>query len=106
MTKFNFAKKLELNEYGQGAYLEFNLLTFREIEKLSKISIDTESTDPKKLSDAITLSIGVLTDQFISGKLPNGKDELAPVAKEDMADLPVEILTKAMNFLSGAQTQG
>jgi len=106
MGKFNLAKKLDLAKFGEGAYLEFNLLTFAEIKTLSQLNIKPDTTDIGEISKAMEEAVKVLSDKFISGKLPGEGNNLVDVAKEDLADLPVEILTEAMSFLSATPTGG
>lgn len=104
MSKFSFTKKLELNSYKEGAYLEFQLLTFKDVKKISGLQITQDEKDPKKIEEAGNTAIDILKSQFVSGKLPsnNGLDS---VTKEDLGDLPIPILTEAMNFLSQTPAQ-
>ena len=101
MSKFTLSKRLDLARFKEGAYLDFGLLSFGEIERLSDLNISSETTDQKEIKKAMEVAISLLEEKFISGKLPLG-EELVDVTKEDLKDLPIEILTEAMSFLSAS----
>ena len=105
MSKFAIKKKLELEQYGKGSYLVFSLLTFKEIKELAGLNISADTTDPDEIGKALDKVTNVLQSKFIEGKLPDIKGELIEVKKEDLGDLPIEILGDAMGFLSGGQTK-
>lgn len=105
MGKFLIIKKLDLEQYGKGAYLTFGLLTFKEIRSLAGLNITPETNNPEEIEKALDKVTEVLQSKFIEGKLPNSTGELIEVAKEDLGELPIEILGDAMGFLSGGQTR-
>ena len=105
MSKFTIKKKLDLDQYGKGSYIVFKLLTFKEIRGLAGLNISAETTDPNEVGKALDKVTSILQSNFIEGKLPDDKGELVEVKKEDLGDLPVELIGDAMGFLSGGQTK-
>lgn len=105
MSKFLLKKKFSLSFLGKewkekGAYIVFNAFTVRDIkEKLPKlISIDED--DAKSIESGIAAMLELLQDKFISGSGVNEKGEKVAIEAQDLEELPVEVISKAIDFLS------
>ena len=100
---FPVEKKLDLAYLGDswaGAYLSFSVLSFRETRKFGELKVNTEnptSEDNDKNADFVITTLG---DHFISGKAFNG-EALIDVRKEDIPDLPMDVINKAIATLAG-----
>jgi len=99
MGKFEFKKKLELNQFKEGAFLEFRLLSYKDLESVSSLNIDKETNDPAKLEKATKATLGIMKANLVSGSLPNAAGELVGVEAADLDELPIEILVEAIRFL-------
>lgn len=106
MSKFTLSKKLDLSKYKEGAYLEFNLPTYKEIDVLSKLEVDSETKDPVKIKKGFDDTITVLASKFKAGRLPNADGGLEDVLKDDLKGLPIEVLNEAVNFLLSSPVKG
>jgi ribosomal protein L13E len=102
-TKFPVEKILSLAFLGKGwenAELVFSGLTFAQTRELaSNVDIsDTVSKDKNEKNFDIVVKF--LTDHFIRGKAWNGTTTV-DITKDDIVDLPVEVINKAVLLLSG-----
>jgi len=89
MGKFKLVKKVDLGKFWEGAYIEFNAPTFKDLKELTAVDADNQT-------DSIDNAMTVLGNLFVGGKI--GEDE---VKKENIADLPVEVLTELFKEMSG-----
>lgn len=103
MGKFLLANKFELDFVpqweGKGAYLMLEGVTIGDMEtRLPKLSQAKEG-DPESVQKATHEMVTLLKDKFAGGKAPNNEGELVEVLKEDIQDLPIMVITEAVNFL-------
>ena len=109
MSKFLLEKSFSLDFLGdkwkeQKAHISFNAFTIRDIrEKLPKLTIINES-DTKSVESGITAMIELLQEKFISGIGIDEKGEKVDIVAGDLEDLPVEVISKAVSFLSQGLT--
>ena len=92
--KFDISKRVSLAEYGEQwkeCYLEFAVPSYADIKGI-------QGTDDQ--NKAVELGIERLEGLFRGGKaISEGKE--VEVKKEDIKDLPLEILTKCFKAISG-----
>ena len=101
--KFDITKKIPL-EYDDwtDCWLEFRLITFGEIKELmgKRITADEIENNPQKNIEATNQTLKILEDNFINGfAISNGKR--TEVKKEDIRDLPIEVLVSCFKLISG-----
>lgn len=105
MSKFKLTKKVPLDVFSdewKDCYLEFSSFTMQDLkEKIPEI-MGLDEKDPNNVSVGIDKTIGILADHFISGKAIGGDGSLIDVTKEDLNELPAEVLTHSFRFLSQA----
>jgi len=103
MSKFKIARKFSLDFLGEGwkeAYINFQALTVSDIKvKFPQLSqMDEKATsDVVKGIDAV---LDILKSKFIDGKGVGEKGGEIVLEANDLIDLPVEVLSKALAFLS------
>lgn len=103
--QFVVKKRIELNFLGEGweeAYAVFTPFTFNDNAALLKLRNLTAgaSTDPEEATKATNEIMTLLRGKFIEGKGYDGKG-LANITKENLADLPMEIITRILQALQG-----
>jgi hypothetical protein len=96
---FKVTKKLDLSDLGegwQGAYLDLQGLSFREIRELTSLSKPDSTTD-----DNFEAIEKLIQSHFISGKAWDGSN-LVDVTKDNVLDLPLDVVAnKAVKLLAG-----
>ena len=103
--KFDIKKKIDLSYLGDDwtdCWLEFRLITFGEIKELmgKRITADEIENNPQKNIEATNQTLKILEDNFINGfAISNGKR--TEVKKEDIKDLPIEVLVSCFKLISG-----
>lgn len=98
MAKFKLEKRIDLSELGEGwaeCYLLFTAPSFKDIKQISKLSTETGE------AEAVDKAVDVLKCLYVSGEgfSDNGK---VKIEKDDLEDLPVEVLTRCFQEISGA----
>jgi hypothetical protein len=99
---FPVTKTLKLDYLGQGwedAYLNLSGLSFKEMRIFAKMGAEFDKENPESDKN-LDLTVELIEDHFIGGKAWNGS-ELVDLKKEDIPDLPVEVLTRAIQLLAG-----
>ena len=107
MTKFLLKKKFLLDFLGsewKECYLSFNAFTVRDIkERLSTLSkIDT--TKSTAVDTGLVEMLKLLKEKYIEGTGVDENGAVVKVAKEDLEEMPVEVISKAIGFLSQGLT--
>lgn len=102
MSKFVVRKTFSLSfvaDEWKEAYLIFNAFSVQDIkERLSKLSTVNQE-DNSQVTKGLDLMVTILEDKFVEGKAPT-EGGLVDVKKEDIKDMPVEVIAKAVSFLS------
>ena len=102
INKYPVEKILKLDFLGDGwntgAELVFSGLTFAQTKELAA-SVD-DSDDSSKTEKNFDLVVKFTKDHFIRGKAWNGTT-LVDITKDDLVDLPVEVMNSAVKLLSG-----
>ena len=94
--KFDITKRISLAEYGDAwkeCYLEFAIPSYADIKGIQATSEDNQEK-------AVELGIERMGGLFRSGKAVS-EGQVVDVKKEDIKDLPLEILTKCFQAISG-----
>ena len=100
--KFKITKKVDLGYLGdewKDCHLEFRVPSYGDIQDLGEI-------DESKPIEASKKALEVLGNAFVSGKGVDEKGEKVDIKKEDLKDLPVTVLTKAMTGLTEPAPKG
>lgn len=106
MTTFVVKKRISLDFLGEGwkeAYLEMSPFTFADNEKIIKIqrlSSQQSIMSADEAKNATNEIISLIADKFISGKGYDGT-ELIPITRENIQDLPIEVIVHALKELQG-----
>ena len=87
----NLVKKIDLNKHWEDAYIEINAPTYKDLKDMTEVDVE-------KPEESVTKGISVLENLFVSGKLGS---PLVDVKKEDLIDLPIEVLTEVFQLASG-----
>jgi len=104
MGDFLLVKRFELGFLGEkwkDAYLEFNAFTVKDVrDKLPKLT-KIDETKSKSVSGGMQVMLELLEEKFIDGKAVDKDGNTVKVKAGDLVDLPIEIISKAVGFLSG-----
>lgn len=93
--KFDITKKIDLAYLGEewkDCYLEFNLPSYGDLKNLS----DSAATDAEKVENALETIVGLFK---VGYAVSDGKK--VEVKKDNLKDIPIEILTKCFKAISG-----
>lgn len=103
MARFKIVKKFLLDFLGgewKDSYINFGALTVMDVKEsfpaLSKLD-EKSQDDVTRGVDSITT---ILKKKFIDGKGIGEKGEVIDLKPEDFEELPIEVLSKALSFLS------
>lgn len=99
-------KRLTLDFLGKDwkdTFIEFNPFTISDVKNKFPIIAKLQEKGAN-LSEGIDIMISLLTDKFVTGKAIDEKGELTDLKKEDLNDLPVEVIGRAFSFLSQSET--
>lgn len=102
MSKFAIKKKVELGFLGEewkDAYIMLTPLAVREFERIQKIA-PKDDTDVDANLEAMNQMLAIVAEHFVSGKGWDG-EALVAIEKDDIKDLPMEILTVLISSLAG-----
>lgn len=100
---FVVEKELKLNFLGDNwkeASITYNSLSYREMQDMATLQVnDTPGSDEntKSFDKLATL----IQDKFLKGTAWNG-EALVELTKDDLLDLPAEVINKSIELLSGA----
>lgn len=107
MANFAFTNRVDLSFAGEewkGAYITMRVMSWTETEKFIDARSEIVGEDPeskKKRSDHV---IRTIQTQFVEGKAPSldekGKATMTDLKKEDIGDLPVEIVNYLLDKVS------
>ena len=106
MSKFKVVKKLSLDFLGEGwkdAYINFQVLTIADIKNKFPALMKLKADDAEAVINSMGMIVEVLEDKFVDGKGFDGT-KLIDFKKEDIENLPNELLKRALDFLSQGVT--
>ena len=93
-----------LGEEWKDAYLMLGRITAKDaMERLPQLA-KVDEKNPEAVKKALAKMIELLQEKFVEGKAIT-KDGLVDVKKEDLADFPIEVISKAVDFLSQGLNQ-
>lgn len=101
MSKFHVVKRLSLDFLGDDwkeCYLEFKALTIREFKDFTGL-IGVDQADADAVLAAFSLTIGILQTVYLKGKAIDQDKTIIDVSKEDLAEMPLEVINRATSFL-------
>lgn len=99
MPKFIATRHFSLTFLGEewkDCFIIFRSLSVNEARELMKQKLTGK--DPAEI---ITVSLNLLKTHFIKGTAVGEGNQIVKLTKEDLADLPAQILEKAVLFLVG-----
>lgn len=97
--KLDITEKLSLAFLGEGweeCYISFSALTVGMAKKFRQ----TDESDPELLDKGVSL----LKELFVEGKVLSG-GEIKALKKDDLDDLPVTILNRAVTLLANSMNE-
>lgn len=97
MGKFKLIKKVDLSSFGDDwkeCVLSFTAPTFKDIKKISGLDVEKDS------GEATEKAFDILKELFIEGTAFDGKEKVS-VTKDDIDELPIEILIMCFKEISG-----
>lgn len=110
MSKFVVKKRFDLGFVSEewkekGAYLELNAFTVGDIrDRLSKLT-QINKDDSSDVSAGLAQMVSLLEEKFVAGKAVDSAGTLVDLTKEDIQELPAEVIAKAVSFLSQGMSQ-
>lgn len=107
-TQFVVKKKIDLSHLGdgwEGGFVTLSPFTFRDNEAIIRLRtlVTSESISQEESQKASTEIVALLQEKFIEGMGFDG-EKLVPITKENLEDLPMEIIVMILQTLQG-QTQ-
>lgn len=102
MSKFAIKKKVELAFLGEewkDAYIILTPLAVREFERIQKLAPKDETDVDANLA-AMNQMLEIIKEHFVSGKGWDG-EALVTIEKDDIIELPMDILTVCISSLAG-----
>lgn len=105
MSKFLLKKRFDLGFLGEeykekDTYLEFNAFTIKDIREQLPSLTRMDETNPEEVEEGMGTMLKILKSKYIGGKAIGNDGKLVTVKKEDLDELPVEVVVKAVTFLS------
>lgn len=103
MSKFKIVKKFSLDFVApewKDAYINFNALTVSDVKETFPMLAKIQENQGENVSAGLDSILVLIKAKFVDGMAINEKGELAPLAVEDINELPVAVLSKALSFLS------
>lgn len=108
MARKQLVKHFSLAFLGEGweeGFIDFQPLSISDVNNSIAGNVDAKNPDPKEVKAGLQTIINILTNKFIRGKFPNEDGTLDDITKEEVKDLPNEIVQAAMTFLSQTENQ-
>lgn len=102
MTKFAIKKKIDLGFLGsewEQCYITLVPLAVKEFEKIQRIAPKDEN-DAEAGIEAMNAMLDIVREHFVEGKSFDGTS-IVSIDRDDISDLPMEILTLCINSLAG-----
>lgn len=102
--RFVVRKKLSLDFFGDDwaeCYINFTPVTYREANELTALKdVDATNLTDEQREQLAGQTLDMLKDHFVDGK-GYTEDGIVDLTAEDIEDLPVEIIAKAIVVLRG-----
>ena len=105
--KFKIIKRFSLEFLGEEwveCYINLKPLSIADVK--SKLPVIAKlQEDGSDIAAGVDLLLELLTDKFIDGKVVNSEGVVSDLLKEDLPELPVEVIGRAFSFLSSKESQ-
>jgi hypothetical protein len=101
--KLKITKVYSLASFGEewkDCYLKFNTLTVRDITGEFSTLKDIDIKNPDQVGEGMEKVMKLLKSHYIEGKVIEESGKLVELGKDDLIDLPLEIITGVLGFLS------
>jgi hypothetical protein len=101
--KYLISKKFSLDFLGnewKDCYINFSSITIRDLKENVAQFVNMDKNDSASVANGITETLKILEDRFIKGIAIDETGKSIDLKKEDLVDMPAEVLTKALSFLS------
>lgn len=103
MSKFYSSKRFSLSFLGEEwkeAYIDFQSLTVADIKNNFGQLQSIDVKDDSSVVAGIEVALKVLEERFVKGSGINENKEAVDITREDLKDLPAEVITRGLAFLS------
>lgn len=107
MKKFKTVKRFSLKFLGDewnDAYVDFERVSIADVQNVFPKFRAVDSKDDKQVSEGIKNMVDFLKGKFVGGKGVVEKEGLIDLEVDDFENLPVEVLSRALGFLSEGVT--
>lgn len=105
--KFKIVKRFSLDFLGEEwkeAYIDFDALTISDVKQKFPALATMESKTKEELLAGVDAILDILKAKFVGGKAIDDKGKLEDLQATDLEALPIEVLSKALAFLSQSAT--
>lgn len=92
-----------LGEDWKDAHINFQAVTIGDIKNKFPEIAQVDTNNPESVADSLDKILTLLEERFIDGSAP-GEKEMVSLSKEDIKDLPGEVIGRALTFLSQGAT--
>lgn len=107
VKKFKTLKKFPLDFLGEDwkeAYINFERVTIKDVQEVFPQFGQVDGEDEKKVLAGIKNIVKFLEGKFVNGKAVVEDGKLVDLDVKDLGDLPAEVLSRALDFLSQGVT--
>lgn len=107
MTKFKIVKRFSLDFVGEewkDAYIDFQSLTVLDVRNKFPSLSRLDEKDQDNIVKGIDSVVEILKDKFLEGKGIDIEGKLVELTPDDLEALPMEVLSRALGFLSQVTT--
>lgn len=102
--RFVVKKRLDLDFFGEDwkdCFIDFTPITYTEANSLKALrDVDAKTLDEAKREELAQQTVDMLKSHFVAGK-GYTEDGVVDLTADDLTELPVEIITKAIVILRG-----
>lgn len=101
--KYLISKRFSLDFLGdewKECFINFSSITIRDLKDNVSQFVNMDKNDKASVANGITETLKILEDRFIKGNAIGEDGKVIDLKKEDLVDMPAEVLTKALSFLS------
>ncbi len=103
MPKFKIIKRFSLDFIApewKEAYINFYSLTIADVREVFPKLAEIEEASGKNATVGLESILSLLKAKFVDGMALNEEGEITNLKTEDLDDLPITVLSRALTFLS------
>lgn len=107
MKKFKTVKRFSLKFLGdewKDAYVDFERVSIADVQNVFPKFRTVDSKNDKEVTEGIENMVNFLKGKFVGGKGVVEKEGLVDLEINDLENLPAEVLSRALSFLSEGVT--